>query len=592
MSVRDEFAGEWQANTNYYTRQSVMYQGGLYRAAQDHVSGSSFDSSLWVALSLSAGSSGLDLGASTATADAAQATGSGDQTAYLQGLIDAAATAQKLLRIPPSANPWRIKELTLRSNSRIEATGATFQLAGAAKRFLINTALTLATPGSTRDTNIKWTGGTFDRQSFDSRTTLDGMNLMFGFIDGFELRNVSIIQNLVSSSGAYGIYLCFVNQFLVDGYTSTSQAVNAGTCQVLAGNNGVIRNVTGSFGDDMVALVPGQAPAGGYVLTGLTHPEDGGDITNVLVENVTNTGTIQRTAVKVLGGLSADGTTVWKVRNITVRNVSGTFGASGLSAIYVGGDTNYTTLTGGLIENLTVEQVYQNKNNAHAVRVLAGATVRGLRCSSVTSVGGSSGVPIKIEASATVDDVTWENSAFDASTSRYGVTALANVKQIRVRNIRLTGATTGVINSGPLTVGAGITVETVILEGLAITGIVWGLGENNGTINALHIRGVRSDSLMKGWVRAVNGSAMTVREASMSTAGAAAVDDITIVSGTITYTSFGIGFRCDMSKLTRTAGGMCTNVNTALTPVSGTMVGGPWVCDGTTWKSLTNAATF
>jgi hypothetical protein len=63
---------------------------------------------------------------------------------------------------------------------------------------------------------------------------------------------------------------------------------------------------------------------------------------------------------------------------------------------------------------------------------------------------------------------------------------------------------------------------------------------------------------------------------------------------TQTLRVIGLDINADLSKLTKTAGDMCNNVNAGLTPVSGTAAGlvGPCVCDGTNWHNLASGSTY
>jgi hypothetical protein len=444
------------------------------------------------------------------------------------------------------------------TGQKLDCTDATFNLTGV-KRFVTNDA---CIAGTGRDSDITIIGGTWARGANAGTTTLEAMSLMFAFVDGIKIRDVTV----TSSAGKYAIHLYMCTNFDVGPVTFNvfSDGVHITDC-----SNGRIGPVYGTTGDDSVAIMTRDGPTT-WEIAGAAFTDMG----SIVVDGVYTT-TIKN-GVKVLSGIDGASAAL-NVRNITVRNVDGAFSIYG---VWLGGDSNYVTLGGGTLDGITVENV--RNTAADAVRFIGPTTTfRGVRLRNVKGQTGH----VYVNTGTTVEDVEVADTSLIWSGNRYLFNVLNGgvVTRAVLRNIRMGNGSTG---SGMVSAASGSTLTHLILDNVHNQRSAWGIGDFF-TTTAVWVRGLVGDT-QTGYIHTNSGAVVTVREATMQ---AASGDDSNVAAGG-TITSYALGFRCDMSKLVRVAGGQCWNTNAALTPASGTMIVGPWVCDGTTWKSLTNAATY
>lgn len=543
------------------------------------------------------GSGGSVTDPSVVLADAAHPDGASDDTAYLQGLVNQAVAAGKTLRIPPSTNPWRIAELTLPSGARVDATGATFMLPSSTpKRFLINTAQTLAMPGSVRDTNIEWVGGTFDRGTIgrdgtdtpDSRGVslypkgFNGMNVMLAFVDGFKLAGLKLIQSGVTDAGLYGIHIYACTKGTVTNFEHSvpNNVPNTDSVHLYGGcRDIVVDGVRGQSGDDMVALLPRDRT--GY----LEFPGAiGGDIENVTVRNVFASG--GSNGVRITGGNTDDGATVWTSRNIRVEQVDGQFGVNGPnpSAVWIGGLSSYVGLNRGQVEGVTCENVRQRLASRRAVVLgdsghVSNVTLRNCKNSDSTTAIAISGLTIP-SATLTVEDTEFESTLTTGTYFAIDTGATGSLHALRLKNVRLKAATTGTATVGLVKQGA--VGYALFAEACAFIGKTIGLGQLANTAR-LFIRGLYfEDALATGWFTVNNAAAaVEIRDFAGWSGGP---NDFVKTAGAVTC--FEPRFPCDVSKLALTANQTAYNTNAAL--ACGV---GPVVCDGTHWKHLYTGAT-
>lgn len=486
-------------------------------------------------------------------ADPTLADGVTDNRAYLQGLLDSAL----YVRIPTGTSNWLLSgPLVLSSGQYVDATGAYFKLTQSTQ-FITNDAWLAASSGSSRDSKITWIGGTLDRENYFAASDNTSTSVLLGFLDGLTLRDIEF-KTPAAGTGSRSVMMWQISNFLVDNLSGTSRGA---VIQCIGSNTGKIRRITGVSGDDTVAVMPRddtsyEGPASrGYVGTW-----------DIEVDGVFTTS--GKAGVKVLGGRDA-ANAVLPCLNIQVRNVDGSF--SGTGAIIIGGDVGYPGLSSGLIENVTVENVYQRATNINCVDVRATATVRGLIIRNPRANGG---YPVIVQTSTiVVDDLTVEGFTYAPANIKelIYVNTAATVTLLRIRNGYLTyGSAQGSL----VKVASTAVLKTVIVENVRAPQIGHVLG-SYPTVTEFFVRGLSTTNQFK-LVESVTGGALTIMEAQIS---AANNEDVTVTAGTIRSRT--LGLRCDVSKLTKNAGDLASNNNAAL--ACGV---GPVVSDGTNWKGL------
>lgn len=514
---------------------------------------------------------GLDL-----VADPTKADGTAVNSTYLQSLLDTAGVVR--VRVPRGANgaSWVLNTpLVLSSGQTLDCTGAAFTYpAGTAGQFVTNDAR-ISAVATTRDTKITLVGGTFNRPPNITSSYLDAMNIMFAFVDGLEVRGVRVTstgdQRYATTERAYGgkysvyLYNCTQAEVHHCDFAVCSDGVHA----TGATKNLHVHHITGTTGDDAVAIMPRDNPA--WEISG----QGFGDLENILVENITNTS--PNNGVKILVGKSNDGATRYNARRVVIRNVDG----SHASAVWIGGDTNYTYLSGGQVQNLTIADVTERASGAPAVRFYHDQTslVRGAKVTRAVSLTG----PAVSVLDCPVDDLTVADCAFDTASSSvpmilFGSTAVVNRLTVRDCRVRFTGTAPG---SSPLVVPSGASLTSLYVDGLETSGTAWSIGDLS-TVTDVVAHKVRSTD-QSGYVRVGSGGALTVRGAEMRTAG---TDANRIDSGG-SITPLAAGWRGDVTQHIQTAFGAMFNTN-----ASAGCGAGPVVFNGTDWKHSVTGATY
>lgn len=518
------------------------------------------------------------------SADPAVPDGASDNTAYLTGLNATAVVLGAVLRIPAGTRGnWCIRELSLASGTRIDATGATFVLpAGVSKRFLVNPSLMAASPGAVRDTNIEWKGGTFNRGLSQNALSLDDMCFMFGFVDGLVLSGITLVQvgtgGQAGTGGRYGLYLYGVTRFKVEDWTGSSSQINQGTIQLYGGcSDGHIKGVYGTFGDDCVALVPRDLAA-----DEISGQVGIGDIHHVQIEDIFSTA--QSNGVKLLGGSTAGSAPFYNTRDIRVRNVDGIFGANGnCGGAFIGGDTNYSSLTNGFVINCEIDTLRNQRASTAAVRFRDSGNVQNITLRGCVNSDTSTAIFVDagIGTLSTIKIVDTVFKTTQTSGSYFPISILATVRSLVLENLRMDSATTGTASVGFLTNSA--TIGTLNCNNLKTTGLAYGIGNiaNSCAVFAHNVSG--EDVNMKGWFIAAGGT-INVFEWSGQNVGTAG-----FASGAGTVVSLDPRFQVDLSNtsMSRPANSVAYNTNAGLACGAG-----PVISNGTSWKHLYTGTTY
>lgn len=444
-------------------------------------------------------------------ADTTVPDGTTNNTTYLTAQNAAAIAAGKTLRIP--GGTWVVSNWTLPSNTRVDATGATFiQASGTNTRMILNTSLTLGTPGSARDTNIQWKGGTFVKGTGQTNVgnsdvaALGDHCCMFGFLDGLTFLDYTVNQTgtggATGTGGRYGCYLWNVSNFRIYNYKASGAAVNQSTLQLQYCLNGEIDFVTGTYGDDMVAPVNGNA---GFdqLASGMRNME------NIQIRNVF--GTALSNGVRICPGSTAGVAPFYDVTDIRVENVRGDFGAAGSSAgVYIGGLTGYSSLTNGTAHNIECEEIFNSRASTPAVRIEGAAEVHSVVCRRVNNQQDSAAVLLPTSTGhQSIKIADCEFTTAITSGNYYPIQITSTVcRRLEIENIRLNAATTGTATVAPVggTGGPG----WLIANAISVTGKAFAIADFRST-SRLHVRGVeQEDSNGLGWWTQNTGAVVTV----------------------------------------------------------------------------------
>lgn len=519
-------------------------------------------------------SSAVASASADAIADPAQANGTTVNSTYLQGLLDTPGVAR--VRIPKGAATWVLNTpLVMSSGQTLDARGASFTYpAGTAGQFLTNDAR-LTALATTRDTNITILGGTYNRPPNITSSNLDTMNIMFAFVDGLEVSGVRVTstgdQRYATTSQAYGgkyaVYLYNCNQSEI--HHCTFAICSDGVHATGATRDLHVHHISGTTGDDAVAIMPRDNPAWEIAGQGF------GDLDQILIENIYNT--TPNNGVKVLVGKSNDGLTKYNARRIVIRSVDG----SHASAVWIGGDTNYSYLSGGVVQNVTISDITERASGSPAVRFYHDSTclVRGVKITRTVSLSG----PAVSILDCPIDDITVADTAFDTGSSSVpmillAATAVVNRLTIRDCRVRYTGTAPG---SSPLVVPSGATLTNLYVDGLETSGTAWSIGDLSSVTNVVAHK-VRSTD-QSGYVRTGSPGALTIRAAEIQTAGT----DANRIDPGSTITPLSTGWRGDVTVHRPAPFASLFNTNG-----SASCGVGPAIYDGSNWKNTITGALF
>ena len=506
---------------------------------------------------------------------------SGDATAYLNSLLSLAASLNFKLIIPPAA--WSITQLVVPSGSNVDATGATFsQPSGVNRRMIVNPSLLQATPGTTRDSNIAWVGGTFLKGTGQqnvgklaaNNAGLEDHCTMFGFVDKLTVKNITITQSGTGgdagTGGRYGCYVWNCTDFEFDHYyaQSVSAAVNQSTLQIAFSQNGLVRNVYAQDGDDSVALVNGNQ-ASDMLTNGLSATE------NITIDGVF--GSAPSNGVRVMGGSTNGIAPFYPVQHCAIRNVRVSSGSRGTAgAVFIGGDVGgtYPNLQGGTVQDCEFADIEQLRAATPAAWIAGQAEVW-VTLRRINNQNDST-APINIPDGSghqriRIADVNWSPTA--TSGASYFVSCPSNVcRSLEFTNFQISAATTGAATVGLVngTGGPG----WLIANNVRTTGKNICLGTFTSTTRIV-ANGINGEDVnSSAWFVTNTGAAVTVRawnacatggtNSFTQTAGSVATNDprvpgasgtAVLVGGTVTVnTGTGMATASSLIRLTTLVG--------------------------------------
>jgi hypothetical protein len=466
--------------------------------------------------------------------------------------------------------------LVIHSNTYLDATGASITLApGSNCRMMQNAAYKGA---AARDVNITLVGGTWDRGNNDGATGADTHSLVFHRVDRLRVLD----GKHLSTAGKYAILVADVTDFAVERHTFNVAA--DGVHIIGPASNGVVRTITGTTGDDCVAITARDYPA--YDLT-----PGGGNVTNVTIEDVFSINGLKQ-AVKIFAGLGN------AVSGITIQRVRGNVATSAVSIFH---DTVVPELLGGTITGVAIRDVDVLCPAPFSTVVISAPGVDNV---TIDGLVANSDHALTVTGSGVIGTVRLQNvdapAEFDSNL--VDVQAGATVANLILRDVVMAGK--GDKTAGRLFNVAGIvnalTVANAVLRNGDALGFINGscpkitLSNIESTANY----GVRHTAANPCAVSVVNGNFTTTLGILRVSGGAGASGAIsgsgitsTVAAAARTGTQplrvNGAQFRADLAALVPTAGDQVYNTNSA---IAGGV--GPCVTDGASWKNLMTAGTY
>lgn len=386
---------------------------------------------------------------------AAQMDVTGKTTAQINTWLAAASSGPKRMVGTVTINA----PLVIPSNTHLDATGAVITLAAGSNCNLLQNTAVVAT--GTRNAGITIVGGTWARgNNAGAGTNLHG--LCFRRVDGLRVRNL----RYTSSAGKYGISLGDVTDFDIEGidFAAYSDGVHING----PARNGKVRRISGSTGDDSVALTGNDYTA---------YADVSGNITDVHVEDVNTTSTLAN-LFKVLAGSGCT------VDRITADRITGT---PQLHGVWIGDDSGQAATTGGIY--------------GHVV-------ARGIKCSPVT------GQPLRlVSPSATNIEAQIVYSGTSGQAVQITGGSTVTIGRLALDMI-YTGTARAIFTDS---VASGNGVPNVTIDRLEMTGsyTMTGSGQlvrfDSGTINELVIDGRYNGASGNYVVQHVNNTSQTIK---------------------------------------------------------------------------------
>jgi hypothetical protein len=482
--------------------------------------------------------------------------------------------------------------LVIKSNTTLDLTGCTITTPSTTNPMVKNENALIAG----RDSNIAIIGGDWTAGAVDGNTH----RFLFNKVDGL----VVTPRSITSTSGKYAVSLSDVTLFEVGNIIVAS--ASDGVHVTGPASNGWIHDISGNSHDDFVALGCADYAAYDY---------SKGTIDGVVVERIRP---VQSGSVSGVSGVnlfinpnSGNVTSPGDMKNITVRDVSGTVSGAGVSLFDA-------FALGGIFDNILVDGVsVTNLNAGYAqARLYYTGSFSGTKYGRITfrNIAPASamasvvhyGVQVDTTANArtlnlTVDGLKLEDAAgasmqgvrvtggpvdalvvrnphgslVNASTRTISVSGAATVKQLAVKDCALTGSTL-------LYVG-----DTSAVNFLDVSGL------HDTPANGAAITHTASTLLVANFAgfRLITGDFVSIQNASASMEFTGIAENTAgnglfkTAAQNVYCRSFGI--RLAVDRITKRDGDMAYNLNAGLACGKG-----PVYCNGTVWTHVTSGATY
>lgn len=467
-----------------------------------------------------------------------------------------------------------------------------------------------------RDSGISVRGGTWVRAAGNNSAAngWDRHSLRFRHVDGLTLSGLT----LSTADSKYAVSLGDVTAAEVS--SLTLGVFSDGVHLAGPATNVRIQRLTGTTGDDSVAITPRDWPA---------YDDVFGNVDILAVEDIATTSTAA-CVFKLLGGSPATA-----ARRVRVRGLSG---VGNNNAVIIGDDTAQANTTGGLIDVVSIENIACTAQNGQSIAYINGSNIRRLRLAGIAfdnsaataavvrvvpvsaatiasltlsdiDVNALNANPIvQIDSTATVtrlliDRVTVASSASgavglavsgvitDLTLTRFtatwtgscyvvsltGSASTATVTRMSLSDIHVSGSGGGLLTA----VTSTHVLPRVEVSNAQLNSTAWVADLN--TVTELHLSNVTTITPTAGIFNIRAACALTVRGAGLNLAPGG--QNINIAAGG-TVTSKTLALECDLTKLQTTAWSMAYNTN------AGHAAGvGPVVANGTLWKQLYTGAT-
>jgi hypothetical protein len=368
-----------------------------------------------------------------------------DDTTAIQAILTAHAGKVICGR---AGSSYKITDtLVISSGTVLDMTDCTITQVSAsnAKTMLKNSAY--AGSGA-RDTDITVIGGTWVRGSVASASNANTMVIVFHRCDRLKVRDLRI----TSGTGKYALWVTDSTTFEVKNINLASFSDGVHVSGPASG--GFISGITGTTGDDMVALT-----ARDYSLYELTS--GGGNLSNITIRDVVASGCFE--AVKVLGGdavtvrgiavediygtatqhvvfIAADSANAYTdsgdIDGITVTNVQAGSATQGYACVAIGG-------TGLTVGTMDCTNIVSTNADTMPVAVMAGPTITTLRCSNITTQSAVNYRVIRLDATATVTNLIIDKLRAVLAASKRGIELNGTVGRVMISNSVITGAKSG-----------------------------------------------------------------------------------------------------------------------------------------------------
>lgn len=463
-----------------------------------------------------------------------------------------------------------LSTLTIYSNTRLDMTGCTINLVGSAGRLLRNNSNAGA---GARDSNVTIVGGTWTRDA----TVSDAHLIELHRIDRGRVKDVRV----TTLHGKYAILVADATDFIVRDVTGSSYSAVVQMQGPLS--RVLIENITGSSTDDFVAV--GARDYAAYEKT-----SGGGDVTNVVIRNLTCTSTTKNIC-HVFAGVGV------KVRDLTI---DGVFGTSTSNAVSISEDTLDANTVGLNVDGITVRNVNPTAVGAGfgAVQVngagAIGIVIDGVKVTQTTNAAYG----VLLGATLTASSVTVRNLELGSDINHKGITTLSGSTVTSLSLDGYIGILDATKANGHMAVITG-TVSQFKIANASQTGGTDFLQHNGTTALTVEASNIYLSAVGAGFYSA-GSAALSVHCGPVVSSGTT-VFQVTSGSGALVITGgpFSISgttlfrsstqsvrvnsptFSVDISKLTPAAGDYAINSAAASGVLPGT---GLVNYDGTTWR--------
>lgn len=437
-----------------------------------------------------------------------------------------------------------------------------------------------------RDSQVTVIGGTWARGS-NAGSQSATHNLRFRHVDGLRVRDLRI----TSSAGKYAISIGDATNVRVGGLDLAVFSDGVHLTGPLTG--AVVRDISGSTGDDVVAITPQDWA---------NYADTLGPVSDVVIENLE--ATTNAAQLILLGGAAGS------LSRVRARNIGGSTTNASRGAVLIGNDSGDPGTATGSVDDITVENVTTRITNSAncVIRIYAGSggTIR-LRGLTHNNTGGLSRI-VNIISGTVVAALSVEGVRATPNTSTDGIWVNGTINDLVVRDwqsaitgyvVRLDDATSSarvdrltmsdVHLTLPSTNGgyiraqlSGHTLPVAALTNCVADKTAW-IADVGCTI-AFLLSNVRTTNSGSGIMNLRSTAVATIRGGGNDlSAGASGV----VLAAGAVANCYTLGFPCDVNSLTKVANGMAFNTNGARSCGAG-----PITCDGTNWKHIFTAATF